>query len=55
VIRGKEVQKSILKFAGGNVKLSKNVKLIKNLSIIWRKRLPKYHFITPLLSGWAGS
>jgi hypothetical protein len=54
VIKEKEVQKFMLKFAGENANSSRNVKLTRNLSIIRRRRLPNYLFIS-LLSGWAGS
>jgi hypothetical protein len=53
VIKEREVQKSMLKFAGENANSSRNVRLTRNLSIIRRRRLPNYLFI-PLLSGWAG-
>ena len=49
----KEVQKFTLKSAGENANSSRNVRHIRNLSIIQRKKLLNYLFI-PLLSGRAG-
>jgi hypothetical protein len=54
VTKEKEIQKFILKFAEENANSSKNVRPIRNMSTIRRKRLPNLLFI-PLLSGWAGS
>ncbi len=45
----------MLKFAGESANLSKNVRLIRNLWKVQRKRLPDYLIFIPLLSGWAGS
>jgi hypothetical protein len=43
------------KFAGESANLSKNVRLIRNLSKVRRKRLRNYLIFIPLLSGWADS
>jgi hypothetical protein len=55
VIKGKEVQKSMSKFAGESVNLFRNVRLIRNLWKVRRKRPPNYLIFIPLLSGWADS
>jgi len=43
------------KFAGESANFSKNVRLIRNLWKVRRKRLRNYLIFIPLLSGWADS
>jgi len=43
------------RFARESANLSRNVRLIRNLWEVWKKRLRNYLIFIPLLSGRAGS